>query len=73
MIKVVGLRTVVSKKNGVEYREIHLNSENPYVDGYESYSVFVSSSSIEGNICLGSIIQLNYDRFGRVSSVYVVS
>ena len=74
MFTVVGLRNVVSKKDGTRYFEIHATSEDRFVNGLRCDTVFVREDMIDHVDCLAldSTIQIYYNRVGRVESVSVI-
>lgn len=74
MFTVVGLRHVVSKKDGVKYVEIHTESDDRFVDGYRCDVFFVRLDMIDrpGDLVVGSVINVAFNRIGRVDSVSIV-
>ena len=74
MAKVVGIKSIVSKKDKTPYTELHLVSEDKFVLGYRCETVFVRSDRITNleALALDSDVTVFYNRFGRVESVSVL-
>lgn len=76
---VIGIehRSYVSKKTGknVEGYNLYLSQEvnDKNVMGVRCYSDWLSLDMYSDEIEVGSVVSLSYNRFGRVSSVVVLS
>lgn len=75
---VVGIehRSYVSKKSGkdVEGYNLYLTQEvdNKNVIGVRCFSQWLSTDLYSDELVVGSVVVLNYNRFGRVTSAVVV-
>ena len=74
MFTVVGLKNVVSKKDGTRYVELHLLTEDRFIDGQRCEIVFCRVDQVKNfnSLCIGAIVQVYFNRFGRVESVEIV-
>lgn len=72
-MELVGIKSIVSKKDGTRFVELHLLSDDRFVSGKRCEIVFVREENVVGleNIALGCTVRVLYNRFGRVESVEV--
>lgn len=70
---VVGIKSIISKKDSTPYVELHFLSEDRYVNGHRCDTVFVRKDMITNVdlLELNSEVDVLYNRFGRVESVIV--
>lgn len=71
MFTIVGIRRVTSKKDGSRYVELHLTSDDKFVEGLRVDCIFVREDMISdiSALSLGAICEVYYNRVGRVDRV----
>ena len=72
-MELVGIKSIVAKKDGTRFVELHLLSDDRFVTGKRCEIVFVREENVVGleSIALGCTVRVLYNRFGRVESVEV--
>lgn len=73
MSQVVGIRKVEAKATKIKYVELHLLSDDRFVEGHRCETIFVREDMISHIECLslGVFCKVIYNRNGRVDSVEI--
>jgi hypothetical protein len=74
MFTVVGIKKIVSKKDSTRFVELHLLSNDKFVDGVRCDTIFVREDMINNfdQLSLESSVQVHYNRYGRPETVDVL-
>ncbi len=74
MFTVVGIKSIVSKKDSRRFVELHLLTDDRFVSGKRCEVVFVPVDNVSGieSLSLDSTVRVFYNRYGRVDSVEVL-
>lgn len=67
MFVIVGFKKIVSKKDSKEYYELHMLSDDRFVEGQRCDTCFVSKDQIDNvdSLAVGSLADVYFGRYSR--------
>ena len=73
MFTVVGFKKITAKKDGIEYVEVHLLSDDRFVEGQRCDTVFVRADQIDNIAALvpGCVCDVYFGRYARPGQLSV--